>query len=137
MSEFLGIDIITLDNGGFQFYQTRLNHKVLEVTGLDSCNGLQATTMVDATLVADENLFEDKRCEQYIYIYHRDYFVSVNKEKYQISHFIFISVHCLLINPRYYTRLLCREYVGISKGPRTRLWCLIHPRKHMWIVMGM
>ena len=38
--EFLGIDIKTLDNGGFQFCQTGLIRKVLEATGMDDCNGL-------------------------------------------------------------------------------------------------
>ena len=32
VSEFLGIDIKTFDNGGFQFCQTGLIHKVLEAT---------------------------------------------------------------------------------------------------------
>ena len=34
VSEFLGIDIKTLDNGGFQFCQTGLIRKVLEATGM-------------------------------------------------------------------------------------------------------
>ena len=34
VSEFLGIDIKTLDNGVFQFCQTGLIHKVLEATGM-------------------------------------------------------------------------------------------------------
>ena len=33
VSEFLGIDIKTLDDGGFQFCQTGLIRKVLEATG--------------------------------------------------------------------------------------------------------
>ena len=40
VSEFIGIDIKTLDNGGFQFCQTGLIHKVLEATGMEHCNGL-------------------------------------------------------------------------------------------------
>ena len=40
VSEFLGIDIKTLDDGGFQFCQTGLIRKVLEATGMDHCNGL-------------------------------------------------------------------------------------------------
>ena len=39
MSEFLRIDIKTLDGGGFQFYQTGLIRKVLESTGMDHYNG--------------------------------------------------------------------------------------------------
>ena len=34
VSEFLGIDIKTLDNDGFQFCQTGLIRKVLEATGI-------------------------------------------------------------------------------------------------------
>ena len=34
VSEFLGIDINTLDNGGFQFCQTGLIRKVLEASGM-------------------------------------------------------------------------------------------------------
>ena len=41
MSDFLGIDIKTLDDGGFQFYQTGLTQKVLEATGMDHYNGFQ------------------------------------------------------------------------------------------------
>ena len=37
MSDFLGIDIKTLDNGGFQFCQTGLIHKVVEATGMENC----------------------------------------------------------------------------------------------------
>ena len=40
VSEFLVIDIKTLDNGGFQFCQTGLIRKVLEATGMEDCNGL-------------------------------------------------------------------------------------------------
>ena len=43
MSEFLGIDIKTLDDGGFQFCQTGLIHKVLEVTGMENYNGFSKT----------------------------------------------------------------------------------------------
>ena len=38
VSEFLGIDIKTLDGGGFQFFQTGLIRKVLEATGMEHCN---------------------------------------------------------------------------------------------------
>ena len=40
MSEFLVTDIKTLDDGGFQFYQTGLIQKVLEYTGVEHCNWL-------------------------------------------------------------------------------------------------
>ena len=46
VSEFLGIDIKTLDNGGFQFCQTRLISKVLEAIGMEDCNGLPTPTKV-------------------------------------------------------------------------------------------
>ena len=38
VSEFLGIDIKTLDDGGFQFCQTGFIRKVLEATGMDHYN---------------------------------------------------------------------------------------------------
>ena len=46
MSEFLDIDIKTLDDGGFQFCQTGLIRKVLESTGMEHCNGLPTPTKV-------------------------------------------------------------------------------------------
>ena len=53
MSEFLGIDIKTLDDGRFQFCQTGLIRKVLEATGTEHCNGLPTTIKVDTTLGTD------------------------------------------------------------------------------------
>ena len=50
MSEFIGIDIKTLDNVGFQFCQTRLIRKVLEATGMEDCNGLPTPNKVEAPL---------------------------------------------------------------------------------------
>ena len=61
MSEFLGIDIKTLDNGGFQFCQTGLIRKVLEDTWMDNCNGLPTPTKVEAPLGTDVNGSEAKR----------------------------------------------------------------------------
>ena len=58
MYEFLGTDIKTLDNGGFQFYQTGLIHKVLEATGMEHCNVLPTSTKVEAPLVTDENGYD-------------------------------------------------------------------------------
>ena len=58
MSEFLGIDIKTLDYGEFQFCQTVLILKVLEATGMDHCNGLPTPTKVDAHLGTDMNSSE-------------------------------------------------------------------------------
>ena len=50
MSEFLHVDIKTLDNGEFQFFQTGLILKVLEATGMDHCNGLTTPTKFEAPL---------------------------------------------------------------------------------------
>ena len=61
MSEFLGIDIKTLDNGGFQFCQTGLIRKVLEATGMEDCIGLPTPTKVEAPLGTDVNGSEAKR----------------------------------------------------------------------------
>ena len=61
MSEFLGIDIKTLDNGGFQFFQTGLIRKVLEATGMEHSNGLPTPTKVEAHLGTDANVSEDNR----------------------------------------------------------------------------
>ena len=55
MSEFLGIDIKTLDDGGFQFCQTGLIRKVLEATGMDYCNWLPTPNKVEAPLGTDIN----------------------------------------------------------------------------------
>ena len=61
MSEFLVNDIKTLDNGGSQFFQTGLIHKVLESTGTEHFNGLTTPTKVEAPLGIDANGSEDKR----------------------------------------------------------------------------
>ena len=61
MSELLGIDIKKLDNGGYQFFQTGLISKVLEATGMESCNGFPTTTKVEAPIRTDENGFETNR----------------------------------------------------------------------------
>ena len=61
MSEFLGIDIKTLDNGGFQSCKTGFIKKVLEATGMDHCNGFPKPTNVEAPLGTDANGSEAKR----------------------------------------------------------------------------
>ena len=61
MSEFLGNDIKTLDDGGFQFCQIVLIRKVLEVTRMEHCNGLPTPTKVDEPLGTDANGSEAKR----------------------------------------------------------------------------
>ena len=58
MSEFLGIDIKTLDNGGFQFFRTGLIRKVLEATGMEHSNGLPTPTKVEAPLKTYVNGYE-------------------------------------------------------------------------------
>ena len=55
MSEFLGIDIKTLDDGGSQFCKTVLIPKVLEATGTEHWNGLPTPTKVDSPLGTDAN----------------------------------------------------------------------------------
>ena len=55
MSEFLGVDINTLDDGGSQFCQTLLIRKVLESTGMDHCNGFPKPTKVEAPIGTDVN----------------------------------------------------------------------------------
>ena len=61
MYEFLGIDIKTLNDGGFQFFQTGLIHKVLEATGMEDCNRLPTPTKFEAPLGTDVNGSEAKR----------------------------------------------------------------------------
>ena len=61
MSEFLGIDIKTLNDGGFQFFQTVLIQKFLESTGMENCNGLPTPTKVEAPLGTDANGSDAKR----------------------------------------------------------------------------
>ena len=46
LSEFLVIDINTLDNGGFHFCQTGWIRKVLEAIGMEDCNGFPTPTNV-------------------------------------------------------------------------------------------
>ena len=61
VSELLVIDIKTLDDGEFQFYQTELIRKVSEFTGMEHCNGLLTPTKVEAPLGIDTYGYEDKR----------------------------------------------------------------------------
>ena len=61
VSEFLVIDIKTLDDGGFQFYQTGLIRKVLESTGMEHCNGFTITTKVEAPIGTEKNGSESQR----------------------------------------------------------------------------
>ena len=61
MSEFLGIDIKTLDDGGFQFCQAGFICKVLEATGVEHYNGFPKSTKVEAPLGTDVIVYESKR----------------------------------------------------------------------------
>ena len=61
MSELLGIDIKTLDDGGSQFDQTVFIRKLLEATGMENFHGLQNPTKVESPLGTDENGSEAKR----------------------------------------------------------------------------
>ena len=47
MSEFLGIDIKKLDDGGFHLYQNGFIRKVLESTGMEHYNGFPTPTRVE------------------------------------------------------------------------------------------
>ena len=61
MSDFLGIDIKTFDDGGFQFCQIGLIRKVLEAIGMEHSNGLPTPTKVEAPIGTDVNGSEAKR----------------------------------------------------------------------------
>ena len=61
VSEFWWIDIKTLNDGGFQFYQSGSTHKVLEAAGMEHCNGLPTTTKVEEPLGTDDNGHKAKR----------------------------------------------------------------------------
>ena len=58
--KFLCIDIKTLDNNGFQFFQIGLIRKVLESTGIERCNRLLTPIKVEAPLGKYTNGYEDK-----------------------------------------------------------------------------
>ena len=61
MTEFLVIDIKTLDDGGFHFCQTGLIRKVLEATETEHYNGFPTPTKVEAPLGTDANVSEANR----------------------------------------------------------------------------
>ena len=76
MSEFLGIDTKTLDDGGFQFFQTGLIRKALEATVMDNCNGLRTPTKVEAPLGTDTDGYEAEILDKLICFCYRDDIVS-------------------------------------------------------------
>ena len=53
MSDLLCIDIKKLDDGVFQFYQTRLTRKVWEDTGMEHYNGFPPPNKVETPLGID------------------------------------------------------------------------------------
>ena len=61
MPEFFCIDIKTLDNNGFQFFQIGLIRKVLEAIGMEHSNWFPTPTKVEAPLGTDVNDSEAKR----------------------------------------------------------------------------
>ena len=60
MSDFLVIEIKTLDNGGPQFYQTTFIRKFLEATVVEYCNGLPTPTKVESYIGTYDNIPESK-----------------------------------------------------------------------------
>ena len=60
-SEFSGIDIKTLDYGGFKLCQTQLIRKVLEATGMEHCNELTIPNKVEVPLGKYANGYDSKR----------------------------------------------------------------------------
>ena len=106
VSEFLCIDIKTLDNGGFQFCQTGLIPKVLEATEMEDCNGLPTPTKVEAPLVTDVDGSEAKRDwpNSYASVIGMMLYLASNTRP-DIS-FAVHSVPGLHITPRYHTRQL-------------------------------
>ena len=60
MSKFLDIEIKTLDNAGFQLYQTEFIREVLEATIMDHLNGFKIPTIVAEPLSKGMNYPESK-----------------------------------------------------------------------------
>ena len=106
MSEFLGIDIKTLDNGGFQLCQTGLIRKVLEATVMEYSNGLPTPTKVEAPLGTDINGSEPKRDWPNSYasvIGMMSYLASNTRPDISSADNQYAGLH---ITPRYHTRQL-------------------------------
>ena len=61
VSEFLGINIKTLDDSIFQFCQIVLIHKVLEATDIEHCNGFPTPTNIEAPLGTGANYSQTNR----------------------------------------------------------------------------
>ena len=56
VSQFLGVDIKTLYDGGFQFCQNVLIRKILEATGMEHCNQFPTPNKVEASLGTDQGV---------------------------------------------------------------------------------
>ena len=84
VSELLGIDIKTLNDDGFQLYQTGLIPKVLEATGMDNCNGLPTPTKVETPLGTDANGSGVKRDwpNSYYYVIGMMLYMALKKNRY-------------------------------------------------------
>ena len=102
MSELLCIDIKTLYDGEFQFYQTGLIHKVLEATLMDHCNFFPTPTKVEAPLGTDANSSEAKRYFPSSYASIILMMLDGHQKQYQIFTLLFTSVPGLNITPRYH-----------------------------------
>ena len=106
MYEFLSIDIKTLDDGGFQFYQNGLIRKFLEATGMKHCNGLPTPTKVETPLVTYANGYAAKIDWPNSYGSVIVMMLYLHQTQDQIYHFLFTSVPVLHITPRHHTRQL-------------------------------
>ena len=69
VSEFLGININILCDGVFQFYQTGLIWKVLEITGMQDCNDFPRINKFEEPIGIGENGLEDKIYWKIYYVY--------------------------------------------------------------------
>ena len=106
MSEFLGIDIKTLDDGGSQFFQTGLIRRVLESTGMEHYNGLPTPTKVQEPLGTYANGSEANSDwpNSYSSVIGMMLYLATNTRP-DIS-FAIYQCECLRITPRYHTRQL-------------------------------
>ena len=106
VSEFLDVDIKTLNDVVFQFFQTGLIRNVLEATGMEHCNGLPTPTKVEAPLGIEVNGSEAKIDWPNSYASVIGMMFIWNQTQDQIYPLVFTSVPGLHITPRYHTRQL-------------------------------
>ena len=129
MSEFLIIDVKTLYDGVFQFYQTGLIHILLEATVLDYCNGFTMPKNSEAPHKKYDNGTESKRyCPN---LYASGIWIMLYPEFNKIPDISLAAHQCARFthNTKVSHNTFSRLYVGISKVPSKRLWCLTCPRK--------